>query len=506
MLAALLTLAIPPLASARNLYVTNYQSHTVSVLDSASNQVVATIPTGAETGPYSVAVSPDGKTAWVVNYDSGSVLSIDTATNQVVGAPIPIQKSSFGIAITPDGSRAYIANNEDESVTVLDLAARQVIGAPIQICPKPDGMAITPDGSRAYVPCSNDVRVVNIATGQLIGAPIAVESPYGPAVTPDGKSLWVVNTEGSVAVIDTATNQLVAPPMPLGKAPTQIAISPDGMRAYVTDYEEDHVSVIGTATRQLIGAPIGGISEPEWIASSPDGKKVFAGQFNPGTVTGIETATNQLIGPIATGGGVGALAFVPDQSPAASFKAPKKVRPGVAASLNGKGSSDPDGTVASWAWVFKKGGASQTTTKSTVKHTFGKPGKFAVTLTVTDNEGCSVAFVFTGQTASCHGSPAATVTKKVKVAYPGVKVKCPKSANGPCKFKLKAVAKKGKKLKAQSAVAKAKVKPGKKATVSLKPKKKFAKKLAKAKKILVQQIATIDGEQTTKVAKLKVVQ
>ena len=70
-------------AAARNLYVTHYNSHTVSVVDSASNQVVNTIPIGPETGPYTLAISPDGKTAYSVNYTSGSVSAIDTATNQV---------------------------------------------------------------------------------------------------------------------------------------------------------------------------------------------------------------------------------------------------------------------------------------------------------------------------------------------------------------------------------------------------------------------------------------
>jgi YVTN family beta-propeller protein len=505
LLGALLAFAFSPSAVARSVYVTNYEAHTVSVIDSSSNQVVATIPTGDDTGPYTVAITPDGRTAWVVNYDSGTLISIDTATNQIVGAPIAIPEHSYGIAITPDGSRAYIANVQDDSVTVVDVLARQAIGTPIPLCPQPQSVTITPDGTRAYVACSKDVRVLEIATGQMLGAPIPVEDPYGTAITPDGRNLYVASLKGFVAVIDTATNQVIGSPLPVGEQALQFAITSSGARAYVTDGKADMVSIIDTATRQLVGPPLTGITDSEYIASSPDGKRILVSQFDPGTVTGIDAATNQLIAPIPTGKGSGGLAFVPDQSPAAAFSAPKRVRPGVPAPLNGKASTDPDGSVASWAWIFKKGGAAKTMTKATVNHSFGKPGKFAVTLTVSDNEGCSVAFVFTGQTAYCHGSPAATVTKKVKVAYPGVRVKCPK-AQGTCKFKLRAVAKKGEKLRAQSAVAKAKVKPGKKATVSLKPKKKFAKKLAKAKKILVQKVVTIAGEQTTTVTKLKVVQ
>jgi hypothetical protein len=174
--------------------------------------------------------------------------------------------------------------------------------------------------------------------------------------------------------------------------------------------------------------------------------------------------------------------------------------------LDASASSDSDGTVANYGWAFgdKKTAATNT---AKVNHTYKKPGKYKATLTVTDNEGCSVALIYTGKTASCHGSPAAALTRSVKVAYPGVKLKCPSGAKpGGCRFEIKAVSRNGKKLRALSATAKGNAKAGKSVTISLKPKKKFAKKLAKAKKVLVQEIATIAGDSQTKVLKLKIVQ
>ncbi len=127
-----------------------------------------------------------------------------------------------------------------------------------------------------------------------------------------------------------------------------------------------------------------------------------------------------------------------------------------------------------------------------------------MTLAATDNEGCSVAEVFTGQTAYCNAGARATQT--VTVAYPGVRLKCPKSAKPDgCRFKLVAVKKKKRKVKAESAIAKAKVKAGHSKIVSLKPKKAFAKKLAPAKKILVKETATIAGSTKTSFRKLKIV-
>jgi YVTN family beta-propeller protein len=503
--------AVAPSAPARDLYVANYTSDSMTVIDGTTTQVVgAPIPTGANTGPWMTAITPDGKTVYTVGWDSGNLIGIDTATKQVSGPSVPIGVQAWGIAITPDGTRAYIAGNG--SVTVVNLQTRQVIGAPIPVCAFPNAVIITPDGSRAYVVCIDSVPIIDTATNQVVGSatlPAGVR-PYSGAVTPDGKSVFVTDREGSVLVIDTATNQATS--IPVGADLLGITITPDGKRAYAADFEANLIIVIDVTTRQVVNAGVTGpgFIEPEFIVASPDGAKVFASQPTANSLVGLETAANQPFGPIATGLEPGGPAFVPDQSPVASLALPAKVRPGVPATLSGAASTDPDGTVAGYAWQFGDG-ATATAPSPTAAHTYAKPGKYNAVLTVTDNEGCSVQMIFTGQTASCHGSPAAAQTQTVNVAYPGVKVKCPAKA-GPkgCKFKLKAVKRTGKgkkkKLKAQSAVAKAKVKAGKSAIVSLKPKQKFAARLATAKKALVQQTKTIDGKTTIRVGKLKIVQ
>lgn len=63
-LAAMLTSPAP--VAAGTLVVANKAEATVSLVDVASGEVVATLPTGA--GPHEVAVSPDGRTALVADY------------------------------------------------------------------------------------------------------------------------------------------------------------------------------------------------------------------------------------------------------------------------------------------------------------------------------------------------------------------------------------------------------------------------------------------------------
>jgi YVTN family beta-propeller protein len=102
-----LGLMAPPAEAAPFAYVANDVSGTVSVFDTATNTVVATLPVGSD--PFAVGVTPDGKHAYVANFSDNTVSVIDTVANTVV-ATVPVGSGPFGVAITPDGQHIYVAN------------------------------------------------------------------------------------------------------------------------------------------------------------------------------------------------------------------------------------------------------------------------------------------------------------------------------------------------------------------------------------------------------------
>jgi len=71
------------------------------VIDTATNTVVATIGVGS--APMGIAVTPDGKHAYVANFNSASVSVIDTATNAVATVPVGIHPLAVGIIPPPPG-------------------------------------------------------------------------------------------------------------------------------------------------------------------------------------------------------------------------------------------------------------------------------------------------------------------------------------------------------------------------------------------------------------------
>jgi len=96
---------------AQNAYITNNNSNTVSVIDTATNTVTGSITVGSN--PFGVSVSRDGSKVYVTAGPGVSV--IDAATNSVIGSPIIVGNNS-GVAVTPDGSKVYVTQNNSNTV------------------------------------------------------------------------------------------------------------------------------------------------------------------------------------------------------------------------------------------------------------------------------------------------------------------------------------------------------------------------------------------------------
>jgi YVTN family beta-propeller protein len=241
------------------------QDGLLDIIDTATNRVVDQIPTAP--GPIGIVVSPDGTKAYFVNDNFGTTANlwqVDLATG-TVARMLPINAPNaapFNLAISPDGTTLYVVGNNgpvgNGLLQFVDIATASVIAtAPLGV--NASGIAVTPDGSQLYVANFGDGTVTAIATGPMgLETILAVgNGPFGIAATPDGKQIWVANDpDGTISVIDTATNQ-VTTTFPAGAGPSAVGFTPDGATAYVPNSGigagGDSVSVIDTSSQQVTG-------------------------------------------------------------------------------------------------------------------------------------------------------------------------------------------------------------------------------------------------------------
>src|SRR5204863_241905 len=118
------TCHLSPALAQPHAYVTNEKSDDLSVIDTATDHVIATVKVGQR--PRGVTVAPDGKLAYVSNERSSTVLVVDTAANAVL-ATIQMGERPVGIAVLPDGKKIYVAHGRSHDVRVIDTATNAVL-------------------------------------------------------------------------------------------------------------------------------------------------------------------------------------------------------------------------------------------------------------------------------------------------------------------------------------------------------------------------------------------
>lgn len=72
-------------------------------------------------------MNPAGTRAYVANENSANVSVIDTTTNSVV-ATVAVGGNPAGVGVHPAGTRAYVANRVPNTVSVIDTATNALVG------------------------------------------------------------------------------------------------------------------------------------------------------------------------------------------------------------------------------------------------------------------------------------------------------------------------------------------------------------------------------------------
>jgi YVTN family beta-propeller protein len=99
-----------------NMYVTNFNSDSVSVINPSTNTAVATIPVGS--APFGIAFNPNNGNMYVTNAGGNTVSVINPSTNTFMST-IPVGSAPFGIAFNPNNGNMYVTNAGGKTISVI---------------------------------------------------------------------------------------------------------------------------------------------------------------------------------------------------------------------------------------------------------------------------------------------------------------------------------------------------------------------------------------------------
>jgi 6-phosphogluconolactonase (cycloisomerase 2 family) len=330
-----------------NLYVTNRDSSSITVMGvdrtGSPNHVppsAVSPPVATGAGPRGIVFTPSGTSAYVVNSEANTISAYTVGEG---GALRPLStvgtggKYPISIAIAPNGRALYVTNLFSGTLSAFAINADGTLtrpGAPVPDTVKNSrGLAVSADGRFLFVghgfPDSSVTPVVTTFAIGRDGLPRAVGRPVaaggggtGMVVSPERRFLYVTSMSADAVFgfrIDQAggLHPLPGSPYPVAEFPEGSAITADGRHLYVTSPGPDRTNPgrsvsafsIGAdgALTPVAGSPFTAGRRPVGIAVTPDGDHLYTADFDSSTISAFAIAPTGALrelpgSPIPSGG------------------------------------------------------------------------------------------------------------------------------------------------------------------------------------------------------------
>ena len=208
------------------LYVCNEANHEVWVLNATSLALEATIPVGQH--PHTCVIGADRRHLYVSDWGSRSVSVVDTEKARRV-REIAVGLRPNDMTLSRDG-RLFVACAGDNTVHVIQTRGLETSEA------EPSPARRLPEGTREI-----------ISTSLYPQSPEG-STPDGVAVSPDGRTLFVANADNNCVVVVDISNSIseearrnresvsvIEGFIPVGWYPSAVAVSPDGQTIFVAN-------------------------------------------------------------------------------------------------------------------------------------------------------------------------------------------------------------------------------------------------------------------------------
>ena len=251
----------------------------VVVLRNRDFSVEGTVAAGR--GVFHMWASSASGQLWVNNDIDNTITVIDTITLAVVATiPLPADLVAMGgkphdVILAPNAPFAYVTmlgfpgpNDyviQYHTISFLELN-RATVG-------KDPHLSLARQTPRLYVPCQNSNSVFVLARENLDElAVLVVPGAHGAGMSRNGKIFYTTNLPGAgidgLFTIHTKSDTLVGDPADTPyPVPHNIALTPDGKKIYVTHSGANNVVSVYTATRQE--------PEPAYLTSVTVGDNPF---------------------------------------------------------------------------------------------------------------------------------------------------------------------------------------------------------------------------------------
>nr|WP_295675748.1 YncE family protein [uncultured Intestinibacter sp.] len=276
-------------------YISNYLSHSISIIDYETLEMEREIVLDNNIYPHHFCVDEDEGKIYIPSLVNGTLYEVDIISGKILNS---ISVGGSLSQIFMHGDELFVSNEDTNSIYIINKYTLEAISM-ISVDDMPHGLGYDQKNNKLYVPCINSIICIDIEN-KIIYKKIDTDfKAWHLEVDEKKKEIYVSTLDGKLVILKEDDLEIINTFYEL-LLPVQIRFNYIDERVYISDLGYNQIKILDYRLGKYIGnIKVNGI--PQGLEISKDYSRLFVSDTENDEIKVYDTKTNQLIKAIHVG-------------------------------------------------------------------------------------------------------------------------------------------------------------------------------------------------------------
>ena len=276
-------------------YIFNYLSHSISIIDYETLEMEREIVLDNNIYPHHFCVDEDEGKIYIPSLVNGTLYEVDIISGKILNS---ISVGGSLSQIFMHGDELFVSNEDTNSIYIINKYTLEAISM-ISVDDMPHGLGYDQKNNKLYVPCINSIICIDIEN-KIIYKKIDTDfKAWHLEVDEKKKEIYVSTLDGKLVILKEDDLEIINTFYEL-LLPVQIRFNYIDERVYISDLGYNQIKILDYRLGKYIGnIKVNGI--PQGLEISKDYSRLFVSDTENDEIKVYDTKTNQLIKAIHVG-------------------------------------------------------------------------------------------------------------------------------------------------------------------------------------------------------------
>ncbi|MGL5693300.1 MAG: YncE family protein [Peptostreptococcaceae bacterium] len=277
------------------LYISNYLSKSISIIDYYTFEVEKEISLEENIHPHHFCIDKEKKIMYIPSSSDGVIYIVDLNTDELIDT-VSAGGNLSQIALC--NNELFIANEDSDSIYILDRTSLMPVGI-IGLDYTPHGLDFDEESNRLYISCIHSIICVDVVSKQIVNQINLDFKAWHIKLNKQNNEIYISTLDGKVIVVDLK-NMKIKKILSDFLLPLEMKFNYKNKKVYIADLGYKNIKILESKTGKYVGnISVDGI--PQGLEISEDGKFLFVSDTQNNSIKIYNCITNQLVKDVKVG-------------------------------------------------------------------------------------------------------------------------------------------------------------------------------------------------------------